>query len=147
MDDQNQLPQKLVSGATARAAAISRLCSIPQVEGELVIIDAQSSLLAKWTTVYAKLFDSCFLLFAKKNDDVPTSVFMVEDAFIKYNTSDLGSMVLNSSIATPHTFSLCRPATGRKVFISARDGSVRDAWIQALLSTGTSSVISDISPL
>ena len=65
---------------------------------------------------------------------------MVEDAVVKYDAADLGSMVMNSSIATPHKFTLSRPSTGRTLYIATRDVAVRDAWIAALLSTGSASV-------
>ena len=82
-----------------------------------------------------------FLCFPdQESDSTPTSVFLVEDAVVNYNTTDIGSLVLNSSIATEHKFSLTRPSTGRKLFISTSTLEKRDAWVQKLLSTGSAGV-------
>ena len=132
---------QLIEGAESRAECVPRLLQIPQVEGEIFVVDAQaSSVLTKWTRYHAKLFDSCFLLFKNKTTDVPSSVFLVEDAVIQYDAADLPrGIVVNSSLSTQHKFSITRP-TGRKLWISARDNTVRDAWIRALLSTGSASI-------
>ena len=135
----NSLPAQLIDGAKSRAAAIPRLLQIPQAQGELVV--CQASILTKsWSRVHAKLFDSCLLLYPDSNSDTPTSVFLVEDAVVKYDATDIGSMVMNSSISTPHKFTLTRPSTGRTIWVSTRDVNARDAWIAALLSTGSASV-------
>jgi len=136
-------PDQLVNGAKLRAEAVPRLLQMPQVEGELVVVDGQSSNILRmtWIKCHARLFDSCLLLYSNKNEDTPISVFMVEDAVIKYDVSDLGTMVMNKTMSTVHKFSLSRPSTGRKLWISTRDSEVRDAWIKALLSTGSASVV------
>ena len=136
------MEKKLLAGAHSRAKNISKLYETPQVEGFITIIDQQSSLLTNsWTKVYAKLNDSVFLCFPdQESDSTPTSVFLVEDAVVNYNTTDIGSLVLNSSIATEHKFSLTRPSTGRKLFISTSTLEKRDAWVQKLLSTGSAGV-------
>jgi len=135
----------LVDGANTRAQAVPRLLQIPQVEGEMYIIDEQTVYLGtkKWQRSHAKLFDSCFLLFANKNDDTPTTVFMVEDAVIKYDGTDLGGVVMNSVYpdVSNNCFSILRPTTGRKLWIATKNDATRDAWIRALLSTGSASII------